>query len=85
LEDRLAALWCDVQEVRRGRAREGTLAALEQLDEDLEDSELSFEEWEVLYRKRLLVECALLRRADRGCSAAAPLGERRPRKPSTRL
>jgi hypothetical protein len=78
-EDRLAALWRDVQQAGPGRpSSDGAPAALRKLDQDLETSDLPFGEWEVLYRKRLLVECALLRRDLLAGPAAEPAAETAP-------
>jgi hypothetical protein len=63
LEDRFAALWRDVQDPGRGETLTGAAADLQDIARDLEKIDLPYEEWEVLCRKRLLVECALLRKA----------------------
>jgi hypothetical protein len=52
LEDKLRKIWLGT-EASNGRRRGKSLPAV---DRDLKTAELPFEEWEVLFRKELLLE-----------------------------
>jgi len=63
IEDRLAALWGELKERSRKSSRQPALDKLAALDHDLRHLTLSYEEWEVLFREKLVVERAVLRAA----------------------
>lgn len=59
IEDRLVAIWQTVK--AEGDARPGpSLEELRSIERDLKTLELSFDEWEVLYREKMIVERGLL-------------------------
>lgn len=72
LEERLTTLWRALQEPGGREPPARTSAALQAASRDLDTADLPYEEWEVLYRKRLLVECALLRKAGAGPACGKP-------------
>jgi hypothetical protein len=59
LEDRLRAIWCELR-ASRDSADPATHARLQAIERDLRAQMLPFEEWDVLYREKLMVERALL-------------------------
>jgi hypothetical protein len=62
-EDRLGDLWREVQRRESEPEVDRLLAHIAALDRDLRQSSISYEEWEVVLRERLLLERALFRRA----------------------
>jgi len=63
VEDRLTALWREVKDRSRKFSREQALDRLAEVDHELRHLVISFEEWEVLFREKLVVERAVLRTA----------------------
>jgi hypothetical protein len=59
LEDRLRAIW-DAYRAGTGEPRQW-LSTLDRLERDLRQQKLPYEEWEVLFREKLVVERAVLR------------------------
>ncbi len=59
VEDRLRELWGWFQD--EDASDEDALRELSRIEEQLRQSKLPFEQWEVLFRKWLMVECAALR------------------------
>ena len=59
IEDRLRAIW-DAYRAGTGEPRQW-LSTLESLERDLRQQKLPYEEWEVLFREKLVVERAVLR------------------------
>jgi hypothetical protein len=65
LEDRLRRIWDDLQHTSQHSADgvpERDWDALDQVERDLKQLKLPYEEWEVLYRETLTVRVAMLRR-----------------------
>jgi hypothetical protein len=61
LEDRMRALWIEAQERRDPAQYRKALATLEGIEQELESTIVSYEEWEVLFREKLMLETRLLR------------------------
>ncbi len=61
VEDRLVALWRQTTEHPDDFNRDEALEKLEGIERDLRKLDVSFEEWEVLFREKLVVERAVLR------------------------
>lgn len=60
LEDRLRAIWLELDHLNGNSQR--VLAELEQIDREMRSNEeLPYEEWEVLFRQKLLIERKLYR------------------------
>jgi hypothetical protein len=60
LEDRLRAVWCELRE-HAGGAVDPTLAErLHKVEADMQAATLPYEEWETLFREKLMVERSLL-------------------------
>jgi hypothetical protein len=62
LEDRLRAIWCELKERRDGSVS-AAAEKLHAVERDLRCLKLPYEEWEVLFREKLLVERSLLQLA----------------------
>jgi hypothetical protein len=60
LEDRLTALWDRMQADGKGFVRAEAPEELSAIEDKLKEVEVPYEEWEVLFRKKLLVERGLL-------------------------
>lgn len=61
LEDRLRKVWVTLrQQSKRPGATEHAASRLAAVEHDLQQLELPYEEWEVLFREKLMVERALL-------------------------
>jgi len=60
VEDRLRALWESMREQPQRGSDGKALEELKAIERDMAKFELPFEEWEVLYREKLLVERGLL-------------------------
>ena len=60
MEDRLRALWSTSGPHSNGSVSNEALQDLEKIQVDLEALQLPYEEWEVLFREKLLVERRLL-------------------------
>jgi hypothetical protein len=63
LEDRLGALWREIESAGSDLKRDEAQTRLRDIERDLMTIEVSYEEWEVLFREKLVVERALLRAA----------------------
>ena len=63
LEDRLGELWREIELGGDAFRPEETRSKLHHIERDLKTVEVSYEEWEVLFREKLVVERALLRAA----------------------
>jgi hypothetical protein len=61
-EDRLVKLWSDVHK-DRAVVKNGAWSKLRSLERDLDRLKVSYEEWEVIFREKLLVERAMLKEA----------------------
>jgi len=61
VEDRLRSLWADLEKHPTGRAAAEVLEKLCVVERELKELKLPYEEWEVLFRKTLLMELTLLR------------------------
>ena len=59
-EDRLGALWDAARAQPAGSVPPSLAQALKDIESDLRKSKLSYEEWEVLFREKLMVERGLL-------------------------
>jgi hypothetical protein len=62
-EDRLHALWSRVVVERKGALEPGSLQELKSIEDSINRLDLTYEEWEVLFRVKLQVERSLLRAA----------------------
>jgi hypothetical protein len=60
IEDRLRSIWQDFKDAPDTRVDTAVIDRLESVEGDLRTADLSFEEWEVLMREKLLVERSLL-------------------------
>jgi hypothetical protein len=60
LEDRLSGLWREMQGGSKGFIEEKAVEQLQAIERDLKALKSPYEEWEVLFRKKLLVERGLL-------------------------
>jgi hypothetical protein len=60
LEDRLRRIWCGLRERADGADDTRAAEQLAAVEAELRTTELSYEEWEVLFREKLLVERGLL-------------------------
>jgi hypothetical protein len=60
LEDRLRRIWCGLRERSDGADDTRATEQLAAVEGELRTTELSYEEWEVLFREKLLVERGLL-------------------------
>lgn len=65
VEDKLRALWADVDACRDERARQACQDRLRAIERELEQARLPYQEWEALFRGKLLVERELFWNADR--------------------
>lgn len=63
LEERLATVWHEVQAHSSASAR--TIDQLRAIDETLHKIEVEYEEWEILFRQKIIVDQAACRGADR--------------------
>lgn len=63
VEDQLGRIWREIRKRGHGPAQGGPWAELEGLDATLKTIDIPYEEWEVLFREKLLVERALVRSA----------------------
>jgi hypothetical protein len=66
VEDELRVLWDDVSACREEPARQRCRDRLHMIERELEEARLPYQEWEVLFRGKLLVERRLSWNADRG-------------------
>jgi hypothetical protein len=60
MEDRLRALWKELRTSSNGVVPPETARKLQNFERDLREAEIGHEEWEVLFRNKLLVERGLL-------------------------
>ena len=60
LEDRLRSIWRDVKDHPEASVDAAVIARLEGVERDLRTLDVSYEEWEVLMREKLLIERTLL-------------------------
>jgi hypothetical protein len=60
MEDRLRALWKELRTSSNGIVPPETARKLQDFERDLREAEVGHEEWEVLFRNKLLVERGLL-------------------------
>ena len=58
LEDRLGALW---RRIKAGASQDQASSKLADFEHDLKTVKLSYDEWEVLFREKLIIERGLLR------------------------
>jgi hypothetical protein len=63
MEDRLRALWNDAKARRGGEPNSDLIQRLKTIDRDLRSAEIGHEEWDVLFRGKLLVERGILQLA----------------------
>jgi hypothetical protein len=63
LEDRLRSLWNDAKARTAGQPQTDLIERLKAIDKDLRTAEIQHEEWDVLYREKLLVERGILQLA----------------------
>ena len=61
IEDRLRRLWTDTQGSDKVPVFSSGNPLLKEVDRELHEKKLPYEEWEVLFRKKLLLERAMLR------------------------
>lgn len=65
VEDQLGRIWREIRNRSHGPSQGGPWAELTRIDETLKKIDIPYEEWEVLFREKLLVERALLKNADK--------------------
>lgn len=60
IEDRLRKLWKDAKAQGAAESKTGLIKRLQVIEKDLRSAEIKHEEWEVLFREKLLVERGIL-------------------------